>query len=515
MISVIVTTRNEEKNIKRLLISLKKQSFKDFEIIVVDNHSQDKTFAIAKKFTSKVYLAGPERSAQRNFGLKKARGNYILFLDADMELEKDVLEQCFKRIQAPKTAAIIIHEESKGKNMLAKIKALEKEIYKDTQIEAARFFKKKDLLKIGGYDQSLIAAEDWDLTKRIKKLDKLETISAKIFHWETDSIILDLKKKYYYAKNIQRYAQKNPETFKKQASFESRLKILLQKPKLIFRNPFTFLALLTLKFLQYTGYFLAKSQIISKLTFAKNQTKALLNNTNLNIKRLKTELRTRGLNFVLLKSLPHLAIFVGNHFFYKSFKTRTFKFNGKKYQYFYGMYNFTYFGERCVEIPIIKRFIDEENGNILEIGNVLSHYFPINHDVLDKYEKGPNVINQDIVNFSPTKKYDLICSISTIEHVGWDEKVKNPEKIILALQNIKDLLNQQCLAVITLPIGYNPYLDEILKAQRKKLFNRIYCLKRISKDNKWKEVTFKNIQQAKFNYPYPFANAILIGIIKK
>ena len=45
------------------------------------------------------------------------------------------------------------------------------------------------------------------------------------------------------------------------------------------------------------------------------------------------------------------------------------------------------------------------------------------HDVLDKYEKGNNVINDDVVSFSTEVKYDLIVSVSTLEHVGWDENL--------------------------------------------------------------------------------------------
>jgi hypothetical protein len=66
----------------------------------------------------------------------------------------------------------------------------------------------------------------------------------------------------------------------------------------------------------------------------------------------------------------------------------------------------------------VKRYKER---NILEIGNVLSHYFPVNHDIVDKYEKADGVINQDVVHFYSPKKYDLIVSVSTLEHVGWDE----------------------------------------------------------------------------------------------
>ena len=85
-ISIIIATKNEENNISRLLRSLKEQTFRDFETIIVDNNSSDQTKKIASKFTSKIFIHGPERSTQRNYGLEKAIGKYILFLDADMEL---------------------------------------------------------------------------------------------------------------------------------------------------------------------------------------------------------------------------------------------------------------------------------------------------------------------------------------------------------------------------------------------------------------------------------------------
>src|SRR3990172_4116095 len=100
--------------------------------------------------------------------------------------------------------------------------------------------------------------------------------------------------------------------------------------------------------------------------------------------------------------------------------SRTFVFRDKTYHYFYHTYNPTWRNERCVETPIIWSIVKRsKEANILEVGNVLSHYFDTNHDVLDKYERAPGVINEDVVEFKSNKRYDLIVSISTLEHVGW------------------------------------------------------------------------------------------------
>ena len=80
VVSVIVTTKNEEKNIGACLESLAQQSMPPLEMIVVDNYSQDKTTEITQEYGAKVFQLGPERSAQRNYGVEKAQGKYILYL---------------------------------------------------------------------------------------------------------------------------------------------------------------------------------------------------------------------------------------------------------------------------------------------------------------------------------------------------------------------------------------------------------------------------------------------------
>lgn len=193
---------------------------------------------------------------------------------------------------------------------------------------------------------------------------------------------------------------------------------------------------------------------------------------------------------------------------------RTFKFQGRSYNYFCHRYNFAWGNERTVEIPVIWEVVKEYQGKrILEVGNVLSHYFPVDHDILDKFEKGEGVINQDVVKFAPGKKYDLIISISTLEHVGWDEKPRDPKKILKALKNLKGCLSSKGKMMVTLPLGYNPEMDKLL-GEGKIRFSKQYYLKRISKDNRWQEVSWKDIRKAKYDYPFPGANGVVIGIFE-
>jgi len=92
MLSVIIPAKNEEKFLPSLLRSLKRQSFRDFEVIVADANSSDKTRAIAGKFGAKV-VDGGLPGVGRNRGAKAAKGDLFLFLDSDVVLPKDFLEK--------------------------------------------------------------------------------------------------------------------------------------------------------------------------------------------------------------------------------------------------------------------------------------------------------------------------------------------------------------------------------------------------------------------------------------
>lgn len=203
-------------------------------------------------------------------------------------------------------------------------------------------------------------------------------------------------------------------------------------------------------------------------------------------------------------------------FFFANIKKRgCFLLQGKKIKYFSHRINLAYLNERSVEVPIVHNFIRKHSDkNILEIGNVLSNYFDANWDIVDKYEKAKDVINEDIIDFKPPKQYDLIVSISTFEHIGFDEKDKDDSKVVDAINHVKNnLLAADGLFIITVPLGYNTGLDKKLFSEELG-FNRIYYLRRISADNRWEECKKENIAETKFNSPYKYANALAICATK-
>ena len=98
-ISVIIPVYNGEKYIKRCIDSIKKQTFNDWEIILVDDGSKDKTgvicdsYALEDKRIKVFHKSNGGVSVARNFGIDKAIGDYITFVDCDDWIEKDFFEK--------------------------------------------------------------------------------------------------------------------------------------------------------------------------------------------------------------------------------------------------------------------------------------------------------------------------------------------------------------------------------------------------------------------------------------
>ena len=163
VVSVIVTTKNEEHNIGACLESVVQQSMTLLEMIVVDNYSEDKTTDIAREYGAEVFEKGPERSAQRNYGVEKAQGQYILYLDADMRLSSGLLEDCVNRCEADsEISGIYIPEIIMGEGFWIKVRRFERGFYDGTVIDAVRFVPKLAFQKVEGFDLRFTGPEDWD-----------------------------------------------------------------------------------------------------------------------------------------------------------------------------------------------------------------------------------------------------------------------------------------------------------------------------------------------------------------
>jgi hypothetical protein len=191
---------------------------------------------------------------------------------------------------------------------------------------------------------------------------------------------------------------------------------------------------------------------------------------------------------------------------------RTFIFRGRSLRYFYHRYNDAWRTERTVEIAIavdaLQRF---RTCRVLEIGNVLQHYHPEhNHVVVDKYEKASKVLNVDVLDYESEKLFDLIFTISTLEHVGWDEHPRDPEKPIRAIRHLKTLLAPDGRLLVTIPLGYNEYLDRAIEKGCGD-FDRVTYLARRTQSGRWEQQQYSHaIKHRGYNNPYPGAAAVAV-----
>lgn len=219
---------------------------------MVDNFSQDDTPKIAKKYTKKFYSKGPERSPQRNFGVSQAKGKYVAIIDSDMNLAPHVIEECVSLMENnPKRAGIIIPEESFGEGFWAQCKKLERSFYVGVSyMEAARFFKRSAYIDLGGYDETLVSGEDWDLSQRMEAAGEIGHVDSYIYHDEGHiSLLGSVKKKFYYAKKFAQYRDSDHSAahVSHQTSLVGRYKLFLSQPKKLFKNPLLGVGMLFMK----------------------------------------------------------------------------------------------------------------------------------------------------------------------------------------------------------------------------------------------------------------------------
>lgn len=195
--------------------------------------------------------------------------------------------------------------------------------------------------------------------------------------------------------------------------------------------------------------------------------------------------------------------------------SRTFTYEGKEYPYFRHRYNLAWRNERAVEIPIALELLSICSGRrVLEVGNVIGHYFDVEHDVLDKYERAEGVINADVVGFSPDHPYDLVLSISTLEHVGQDEAPPEPGKAAAALENMASFLAPGGMLLTTLPAGYNESLDSAID-EGALPFTKLRALKRTSRWNAWDQVPPESCKGIAYDDTAARATWVYVGYVEK
>jgi len=192
--------------------------------------------------------------------------------------------------------------------------------------------------------------------------------------------------------------------------------------------------------------------------------------------------------------------------------SQTFVYRGNEMPYHVDGGNHPYDNERAVELPLAARRLSShaDPGTVIEVGNVMSHYFDTHHAVLDKYELHRAVTwNEDILDFRPPFAPELIISVSTLEHVGHVERPRDPTGFARAVASLRSWLAPGGELFFTVPLGYNPSVLQFLEDPPTGL-NDVTVMSRRSSGNDWVETSLSEAREAHYGHPFPCANAMAI-----
>ncbi len=192
MLSIVIPALNEEKYLPELLTCLKNQSYKDFEVIIVDGDSDDKTTEVVNQFKKflKIRVINSKKrnvSFQRNLGLENSGQENILFLDADTKLDDYFIENSLKEIKSKnlKIAGARLYPDSKNyldRLFFSLFRIYSALLHKYIGLNGCCIFTLKSLhKKINGFDESIKVGEDYDYTKRLGKFSEISLLNTKIY----------------------------------------------------------------------------------------------------------------------------------------------------------------------------------------------------------------------------------------------------------------------------------------------------------------------------------------------
>jgi glycosyltransferase involved in cell wall biosynthesis len=221
LVSVNIRTYNSAKTLGETLLSVKRQTYLQKEIVVSDGHSRDESVTLAKKFKARVNYADKLGDA-RIKNIKASRGKYILSLDSDQIMDATLIAKCVALSEKKNFDALIIAEKSLRirNNYLENLIAYDKWLIDSARLgspvfDAAcpRFFKKSLLAGIKWpqemaiFDDAIIYS---DLVRRGYKVGYLG--SAAIWHHEVSDWGTLIKKFFRYGKGYFRAFEADPGT---------------------------------------------------------------------------------------------------------------------------------------------------------------------------------------------------------------------------------------------------------------------------------------------------------------
>lgn len=181
--SVIIPTLNEEKFLPKLLNDLKRQKEKNFEVIIIDGSSEDKTRRVAESYKSDflnfkiVSVKKRNVSYQRNLGARLSKGVYLIFLDADSRINPAFTRKIKREIDKKKYLIFIplavpqsrLYQDKIIFNLSGFLIEVSQLIGKPFSAGGSMVFQKDFFHFIGGFNEKLFLSEDHEIIQRARK----------------------------------------------------------------------------------------------------------------------------------------------------------------------------------------------------------------------------------------------------------------------------------------------------------------------------------------------------------
>jgi len=178
----------------------------------VDNYSTDCSREIAKEYGARVYVKGPERSVQLNYGGRMAKGEFVYFIGSDIVLTPGLIEECINLVNKGFDAVIVWNVSDPSKSVWAKTRFYERLSYYGSGIyEGARFVRRDLFMKVRGFDENIFANEDIAFGRKLSRLGVRigrTKHNYELHVGEPKTLKEIVLKSYYYSSNIKEYFKK-------------------------------------------------------------------------------------------------------------------------------------------------------------------------------------------------------------------------------------------------------------------------------------------------------------------
>lgn len=197
LVSVNIATYNSEKTLKKCLDSVKTQTYKNIETVIMDSYSKDRTLEIAGDYGAKIVFA-PTLATARKAGSGASDGEYIFIVDSDQILEPDVVEECVRACEEEGFDGATLFEKSllTKNTFVERVIAYDKDIFHSLQDDdpvkgtaIPRFFRSSFFKRVEFEKNPPITFEHTIIHKKIVDMGaKIKFVNAYVWHHETTTI---------------------------------------------------------------------------------------------------------------------------------------------------------------------------------------------------------------------------------------------------------------------------------------------------------------------------------------